>query len=176
MSTTQETIMAKDQYANIAYGNAIEAVAGNMAFGEIHSGVSMFDKVAWLISRIEYNVALGYVNLILDQSDAIYMGLVTSNSLTTFALDQQAVLDYKALQESDFGTPANAILYEQPMTRDFSTLPGGGLLVPPNPIYMAVQGISLAAVARVMCRIYFTYVELKPEEYWELVEARRLVQ
>lgn len=167
--------MAKDVYPNLAYGTITEAVAGTMAFSEIQSGVALFEKVAWLVSRIEYILALGHVNLLLDKSDAIQAGLVASNVITAFNVSDQAVIDFLYLQQADHGAAANDEIYTIPIIKDLSGLPGGGILIPPTPLYVAVRGISLAAVTGVEMRIYFTYIQLKPEEYWELVESRRIV-
>ncbi len=63
--------MPKDKFSNFAFGQALESVAGTMAFSEIQSGVAIFEKVAWVISRIEYNVPVAYANLLLDEADSI---------------------------------------------------------------------------------------------------------
>jgi len=49
-------------------------------------------------------------------------------------------------------------------------------LVPPRPIYLAVKATGFASAAIVSCRFEYTTVELKPDDYWELVEAYRLVE
>lgn len=167
--------MPKDKYSNIAYGEAIESVAGTMAFGEIHSGVSLFDKVAWLISRIDYYISFTALNLMLDETDSITVGITGSNTLTGFGLSQSNVYDTISMCQRDWGASANSQLYTSPFTKDLSTLPGGGLIIPPNPLYAAAQGISLAAPTGASLRIFFTYLDLKPEEYWELVESKRIV-
>jgi len=54
-------------------------------------------------------------------------------------------------------------------------MPGGGLIVPPNPLYLGIKGTGLAAAQAVSCRFWYTTIELTPDEYWELVEARRII-
>jgi len=167
--------MPKDIFANIAYGSAIETAAGTMAYGEITSGIAMFEKKAWLISRVEYSFGIGKLALLVAEADYIQAGITVSNKLTGFDLSDPALIDSVSIGELDFGTPANAVLPREPWVNDYSGLQGGGILIAPNPIYVAIFGYSLAAVAYVEARIYFTYVDLKPEEYWELVESRRLI-
>lgn len=167
--------MPKDNYSNLAYGFAEEIAAGTIAFGEIHSGVSMFEKVAWLVSRIEYNFVNTFMNLMIANTDVFHAGLTATSAMTALGMSDSSVIDRISIQRTDFGTPGSAQLTHMPIIKDFSTMPGGGLLIPPNPLYAAVQGISMAAVVKVSLRIYFTYVSLKPEEYWELVESRRII-
>lgn len=167
--------MPKDTYANLAYGSAIEAAAGTMAFSEIQTGVAIFEKVAWLINRIDYFFSKTYVNLILDNADAVSGGLTTSNTLVAFELSDPSLLDMHSIGAYNLGAAASGALYPNPIVKDLSGLPGGGILVPPSPIYVAVRGISLAAVMKVEMRIHFTFINLKPEEYWELVESRRII-
>ena len=71
------------------------------------------------------------------------------------------------------GTPATSIILTRPWIHDFTALPGGGLIVPATNLYAAIVGEGLASAAYMRTSLYFTYRELKPEEYWELVEATR---
>jgi len=59
--------------------------------------------------------------------------------------------------------------------RDFSSLPGGGLLTLPNPLYLAVQGESLASAVTVRARIHFSRMDMEAENWIELVEQTRLL-
>jgi hypothetical protein len=73
------------------------------------------------------------------------------------------------------GVAAAGMFVMNPYTKDFTSLAGGGILVPPNPLYLAVQGNNLVNAQTVYARLFYTHVELKPDEFWELVEARRII-
>ncbi|GAH07378.1 unnamed protein product, partial [marine sediment metagenome] len=74
-----------------------------------------------------------------------------------------------------FGTAGTALILRKPFTKDFSSLPGGGILVPPNPIYIFAKGNALGSARTVTCRIFYTVRILKAEDFWELVELRRMI-
>jgi len=84
-------------------------------------------------------------------------------------------IDMQQLKRTDFGTAASATLMALPHSRDFSQLPSGGIIIPPAPLYGAIQGSGEAAISACVMRIFYTIKELATEEYWELVEARRLL-
>ena len=85
------------------------------------------------------------------------------------------MLDYRRKIYYESGTPANFAFMDIPIVVDFSTLPGGGIIVPPNPLYLAAKGLGLGAAQSVSVRFWYTNIALKPEEYWELVESRRII-
>lgn len=165
-----------DKYANIGYADVDESAANTLTFSEIETGVSMFEKNAWVIHELEWWVPTSSVALLLAYPDTITMALVASNKLSSIHLNDAAVIDMYEIQYHEQGTEANYLLTEMPVRRDFTNLPGGGLIVTPRPLYVAAQGNSLATVSTIRLRFYFSIVSLKAEEYWELVEARRLVE
>lgn len=167
--------MPKDKYTNLAFAEAVEPSAAAIGFSQIQTGVGMFEKTAWLIARVEYFFNLNRMNLMLDESDTMQAGIVVSNKVSQFDQGDPAVVDQVLVGLRKFGTPANALLYQMPIVKNFSDLPGGGILISPSPLFVAVLGSSLAGPTGVHCRIYFTYISLTPSDYWELIEARRIV-
>jgi hypothetical protein len=63
----------------------------------------------------------------------------------------------------------------QPQTLDFSTLPGTGIIVPADNLYVGIKGTTCGAAGLASIRIYYTVKALKTEEYWDLIEARRVM-
>lgn len=165
-----------DTFANVAYASVTETGANTLTFEEIQSGVSIFEKNAWIIHEIDYYPAEASIQGMTGAGDTLTIGLVASNKVSSIDLSDAAVVD---LIEIDFqlrGAAANAMFLFNPIRRIFDNLPGGGLIVTPRPLYLAAQGNNLGAAATARARIYFTVKTLKAEEYWELVEARRLVE
>lgn len=161
-----------DQYANVAHIQVTESAINTLTYKKLETGISLFEKMAWVISRIEYYwMALAMA----VTGDGIVMGITTSNNPPDLTPDQVAVIDMHKVARIDLGTAGTGMFYSYPIVKSFSELPGGGLIVPPNPIYLATLGVSQPAVTVLDARIYYTTVILKGDEFWELVEARRII-
>lgn len=162
-----------DKYANQAVIQCTESGTATLTFKKLETGISLFEKVAWLISHACYFISgMSQLN---SSGDAISMALTTTDQLTSLALTNAAVIDYQYVLRMDIGTAASGWYYQMPIVANLSGLAGGGVLVPPNPFYLGVAGSGTAAAVTVTCKIYYTTVELKPDEYWELVESRRII-
>ena len=161
-----------DVYANVAHIKVTESGANTLTYKKLETGISLFEKMAWVIARIEY---YWLANAMSAAADGLTMAIMTSDNPTDITPDQVAVIDMTQSVRSDFGTAANGWVFDYPIIRDFSQLPGKGLIVPPNPLYLAARGLSQSAAQVLEARIYYTAVQLKGDEFWELVEARRII-
>jgi len=169
----------RDMFANIASIQCDESAANTLTFKKLETGMSIMDKVAWVISRVEYyinHLEAAYFN---TDTDSLFMALTVSNTINTLISGRieydPAVLHGIAIQRLDIGAAASGFLEVRPLVFDFSTLPGGGLIAPPNPLYLAVQGVGLATAETVWARLYYTNLELTTDQYWELIESRRII-
>lgn len=165
----------KDKFVNKAFITVTESAPNTLTFAELATGVSIFEKVAWVIHRLHWFVGSVVLKELITDTDTVTLGITGNNKMSTITLDDPGVYDMMALICTVSGTPANAFVHTTPIIRDFSTLPGGGIIVPPRPIYIAVIGSGLAAAAVASVRIEYTVMELKADEYWELVEATRIL-
>lgn len=165
-----------DKYVNKAYGEVTESAAGTLSFGEIQTGMAMFEKVAWIIHRIHWFPSAASLLQLTAVSDYLTMALVGSDKMSSLSLRDQAVYDIFVIRPLVYGTAASAEQMVIPVIRDMSNLPGQGLIVPPRPLYIACISGGFANPAIVSARIEFTYKELKADEYWELVEATRIIE
>lgn len=161
---------SSDNFANVIYDAVTESGANTLTFEEINVGLNIFDKVGMVIHLIEYS---NHINLLQADDDSITFGLTQSNGWTTVDPSESSIITYEDFSIAGFGTAANALQRQTPYVRDFSTLPGGGILVTPKPLYLFAKGTNLGSAATVKVRIYFTIMKLKPEEYFELLEARQ---
>ena len=166
---------AKDLYVNKGYGSATESAAGVLTFSEIRTNVSIFEKVAWVIQRVEWYLNQATYGLMLDGSDHIEIAMVASSAIASLGLEMPAVIDLLDIQRVQ-ATNVGFNFQLMPIIRDFSNLPGGGLIIAPRPLFVAIEGISLATPASVECRFYFTQKVLKADEYLELIDFYRIVQ
>lgn len=163
-----------DKYANLAAMTLNMTVANTAVFEKFDFPFSIMDKVALLISRVEYwFTALNQ----LDTGQDYVVGALTVSKNTSSLVDIEdpTIIDSMRIMRIDIGTAASGFFFTQPFTRDFSTLPGGGLLVAPNPLYLAVSSSAAGGVMGCSFRMYYTAVDLNPDEYWQLVESRRII-
>lgn len=165
-----------DKFVNKAFIQVIESAANTLTFAELATGVAIFEKVAWIIHRIHWFVGKAVLKEIIADTFSITYALTGNNKMNQLSLDDPGVYDMQAIICASTAAPANFVVHTIPVVRDFSTLPGGGIIVPPRPIFIAAVGGGLAAPASVQVRIEYTVRELKADEYWELVEATRILQ
>lgn len=109
----------------------------------------------------------------LAAADTFIYAITQSNQITTLSPDESAVVFRLQQYIGEVGTGASGIVFEDPLVGDFTTMPGGGLLIAPRPLYVAVDSDSVANTPEVIFRMYFTILELKTDEYFELLESRR---
>ena len=166
-----------DLFSNIAYASVTESAANTLTFSEIQTGISVHEKVAWVISRIVWHIPTSTLILMAAAADGVNMGLVLSNKIDDLEdMADPSLVDNLIVSRHDFGTGASGYHLFEPIVKDYSALPGKGLIVTPKPLYAACQGISLSTPATVSCRIFYTTKELAADEFWELVQASRIVQ
>lgn len=165
-----------DEYAQMAAMSIQESAANTLTFKKFDTGYNIGSKWAWVISTYEITVATDAISVFGDESDYLDVAMTTNNKITAISdlQDPGVVWHWRYIKHED-GTSANSWFQVWPVVRSFAELPGGGLIVPPNPLYCAIKGNGLASAGGVYIRIYFTEVELKADEYWELVQARNII-
>lgn len=166
-----------DKYANIAALAVDESVAGTVALSQINTGISIKDKLAWLINRIEWQPLSVNATQFNGTGDYLMYGICSAADYDPPAVPSYgdpALIDYNRIMRKDIGTAATGWWKDDTQVKDFSNLPGGGMLVPAVGIYTFVKGSGLAGVAGVRGRMFFTILELGTEDYWELVQSYRI--
>jgi hypothetical protein len=164
-----------DLFSQRAYISVTESVAGTLSFQQLTTGAALFERRAMVIHRMRYFWRFPTWNLLLDTSDYLFAGLSTNGTLTSVLPVDPNVIDFHRWQVFENGAPASSEIIETPTVLDFTTLPGGGKIIPAFPVYGFVQGVSLASVVTCDIEFDFTARVLKAEEYIELVEASRVI-
>lgn len=164
-----------DVFSQQFYLATTESAAGTLTFTQLTTGAALFERRALLLHRLIYNINPVTLALIVAAADYITAAIVTHNKMAGLDYDDPAVVDLFRIMRQDMGVAASGQITETLFAHDFSQLPGGGLLIPAYPIYLAVLGTSLATPATVRCRGFFTARQLEATEYIELVEAARMV-
>lgn len=165
----------QDSFANIAFLEVKESSAGVLTFAQLQLANNlMSEKVALVIHRIDWwTDGLGQTTA---SNDTVTFGLSLTDRLTS-VIDpsQPELLAWHQLNRLDLGTAASGLIIAQPTVDDFSGLPSGGILVPADRLYIGVQGFSLSGVCAALCRLFYTVRPISVNEYWELIEARRIM-
>lgn len=162
-----------DKFANIAYLTVTESAANTLTFATLNLANNLMDsKYAMIIHRAECFIYPTQMN---GTGDIVSMALTVTDRLTGLGLIQPEVLFMRELLRTDMGAAASAIITTSPLIADFSELPGGGILVPADRLYIGAQGSGCAAANTVGMRLYYTVMPLDTADYWELIEARRIM-
>lgn len=163
-----------DRFANVAALTVLESAPATLTFARFNFPFSVMDKVAILISRIEYYI--GYLGYLDATSDSVIAGLSTIGSLVNpLAVDDPQIIDNIRILRLDHGTAGSAVLVVQPEVKDFSALAGGGIILAPSPLYAFIKGTGNPTAMSAQIRMYYTYQALADADYWQLVESRRIV-
>ena len=170
-----KSMSLSDNYVSQAVFDVTESAANTLTFEKLTTGLSVYDQIGWVICRVKYALGVSAQALFNATGDTLSAALTMTNSLSGLGDADPQIYDYIRIQRTDFGTAANAIMTDLEYIHDFSGLPGGGLLVLPEPLYLGVAGLSLSGAAQVVAKIYFKAIELTQQDYFNLVQARQLL-
>lgn len=163
-----------DSWANVAAVKVDETAAGTLTSEKFAFPFSIMDKMGIVIQRLEYFPAgLASLN---STGDEVQMALMSKASVVDIGVQSDpAIIDSQVLTRLDLGTSASGFLFNRVITRDFTTLAGGGILVAPGALYAGVKSSGAAAPMGFWLRMYYTYMTLSADEYWQLVESRNVI-
>lgn len=157
----------KDFYVNRALVLLTMSAANTLTFQEIRFGVGLFQGIALILHRLDLYPNTATAREVVTAADHLVVGLTTSDEITTLNMDQQSVMFSKSL----IAVAATTVPVEAPMSVDLSGLPGGGLIMPANPLYLAMNTSGFAAAGEVRAVLYHTFKELRDSEYLELIQG-----
>lgn len=152
-----------------------ESAANTLTMEKLETGLSIYDKVGWVLNRVEYRLGSGVPALFNASGDYLQMALVMSNQLTALNDNDPAIYTNLMLYRVDIGAAASGSIMTNVYAQDFAALPGGGLLILPNPLYLAVKGTGLTGASSVVARIYYTPMEMADQDFTNLIQARQLL-
>jgi len=163
----------QDKYVNRMIKRCVMDGANTLTFEQIQIGVGLFEGKALLIHRALYEIDETSIGALETESDLIDYGLTVSDNLSDFKMTHGEIIDRGRLCINITGTAATNNVFEMPIVHDFSTLPGGGLIVPANPLFLTMSSAGLAAAGTLDCEIYFTFLELGDADYLELLQSQQ---
>lgn len=162
-----------DQYTNIVFSTVTMSAADTLTFNEVVMGLSLYQKVGLLIHRLEYSMESAGWNALVSNADIVQLAVTTSNNMSTISQDIRSVVDTMDFKAWASGTPANTLIANQPYVHDFTGLPGGGILIPPRPLYVGMDSAGIGSALDGYIRMFFTVQTLKDSEFFELLETFR---
>lgn len=164
----------RDNYANKFYGSATESAANTLTFKEIPTNVNTFDKIAWVLHRLEWYIPKATWDLVINTADTLTCALTASSQITALGLDNPSVIDAYTVGNKE-ATAVGFSYWQMPQIRDFSGLPGGGLIMAPRPLYIGLKAESFTSAATAQLRGYFSQLSMSSDDYLELVDFYRIV-
>lgn len=159
----------------VVLSGLLETAANTLTFDKVETGMSVYDQIGWVLSRVEYRLTANTRSLFNGTGDNLSIALVSTNTLTLLGDANPAIYALRSFTRIDFGTAASATLESNTYVDDYSGLPGGGLLLLPNPLYGAIVGTGLSGPAFVSVILYVQPVQLDKDDYFNLVQARQLL-
>jgi len=157
-----------DRYANVAFGSVTESATNTLTFAQILMGVGLFQGVALLLHRVAWHPSAAALRELVAASDSMDVALTTSNRLAAiYDVNDPAIIAQCRL----ICIAAAVGSYEVPFYSDFTGLPGGGKLIPANPLWIGAKMSGAAAAATIRCQLEFTFVQLDDKDYLELLQA-----
>lgn len=160
-----------DQYPNRAFIYLTTSAANTLTFEQVQFGVGLFQGVALVLNRIEWCPDQGSLSELVAAADRFFVALTNRADLASLEPENQNILAYKSLRAMQVGAVVSLNHIELPLVSDFSSMPGGGLIMPANPLYIGLETAGFAAVANVRVVMYFTFKQLADAEYIELIQT-----
>lgn len=159
----------KDSYANIGYGTVTMSAANTLTFSQIQFAVGLFQGIAILLHRVLWYPTNTSCREMVAATDDMQLAITTSNRLTAIAdVAEPAVVALKRI----IGVGVAVEPWTLPLVTDYTMLPGGGKLIPANPIYLAMVTVGAVAASAAKAHLEFTFVELQAADYLELIQAQ----
>lgn len=161
----------KDVYPNRAFERLTLSAANTLTFVQLQFGVGLFQGIAAIINRIEWFPPIATIQELLTGADTLEMALTNRDDLANLDPTNQSVLAKKNIIPLQVGAVTSLTHERYPMISDYSTMPGGGLIVPANPLYVGMITTGFAAAAVVDIVVYLLFKQLTDAEYIELVQT-----
>jgi len=163
--------ISKDVFVNRALVGMTMSAANTVTFEQIRFGVGLFQGVALLLHRISYYLEhASWAELVAD-SDYCSMGITVRDDLSSLTPTNLNLVDVVDMDTCIVGTVVGIDHVVRPIISDFSRMPGGGLLLPANPIYLAMSSAGFAAAGVCRAVLYFTFKQLADKDYLELLQT-----
>lgn len=165
----------KDKFDQFMTLSVTMSAANTLTFSEVNVGVSIFDYAAFIISRIEYSLAVGSLDELKLNADSAEVALTGSDTITSLSLSQTEVYDALVFGVRANASPASSELLPMPVIHDFSNMEGGGLLVPAQNMFVGMTSTDFVGAGFARLRVYYRVLSLEAADFVELVQRLRVI-
>lgn len=171
---------AQDKFAQIAAIGVPQSAANTLTFArlDVIAGAQLGkQKYGMVLHKCETYVPPSAFADFTADTDFIQWGLSIGDNIAALSLYDPAVLHFRSVTSGLVATAAGTArqFVETVYVDDFSSLPGGGIIISADRLYGFVDSGGLANAHTLTLRLYYTMMELSTEDYWELVESRRII-
>lgn len=143
--------------------------------GQLVTGLSNLQKIAWAVSRIEYEVDMSALSWLGEALDEIRLALTASSSTTQImTFDNASIYDLAGIGTMITQAAADPFSgrLDFPIVHQFNE----PLLILPQNIYLATRTYNTTGSGSVSnaakARIHYKEVELGPEDWYDLLQLR----
>lgn len=161
----------QDVYPNRALFNVTLSAANTLTFQQIRFGMGLFQGTAIIVNRIDWHLDMVTVHEIITNGDEVRMALTNRDDITALAMDNMNVLAMNEVTAIVVGTVVGIMHFRNPIVQDFSNLPGGGLIIPANPLFIGAVSLGITAAITVQAVMYYQTKVLADADYIELVQS-----
>lgn len=180
--------MANGKQRKVVSGDYAQAAVFQLATGAIDSplyrklevmAASLLgtSKYGIIIKQLEYYFADVLVNsAVCDLTIALALADL-DEELSPALLSDGRLVDMCQLRATSYqGAPVNFMTVGiAPVVHSFVDLPGGGLLVPADYIYGAIDSTARGALVSGALRLWYEVIELSPTDYLDLLQSRNIL-
>jgi hypothetical protein len=165
-----------DKYNQVALFNTSGSVATSFQkAAQLITGISNLQKEAFVVSRLEYDLPVGWLTCIAAAAGKyISVGVSASDKLDqNLDLGNGALYDFVRVEcpvaPAAMGGP---FFHQFPLIHEWA--PGNELLMLPQKLFLVlkVESSSNLTVVPVWLRMWYKIIELGPNDYFDLLQLR----
>lgn len=156
-----------DLYINRTNATVVMSALNTLTFQQIRFAAGLFEGIALLLTRVLWYPTNTSLRELVASTDSLHMALTTRSDLTAIDPVNLSVLVSKNI----VGLATNTEPIITPLINDFSNMPGGGMLIPANPLYLGAFTAGAAAASSVRVVLEYRWKKLSPQESIELLQT-----
>jgi len=148
------------------------AAATGVVINQLVTGITSMQKVAWEVSRIEYEINKDLLQVIFNSDqDEFHIGITQSNApAQDITLQSASLIDKLTTLQQNDAVPATRFPTYWPVVHEFSA---PRLVLPQSLFAIMVWDTTLPLVAeKAIIRIWYREREVTKEDWYDLLQLR----
>lgn len=165
-----------DTFAQRFVIRVLQSAANTLTYAKLGLTLGLGEKKAWIIHKLEWFLSITSYQEMTSNGDTLLAALCTSSRPTSILLQDESIIAAVQVHRNDAGTAASGNLVQMPIVTDYTSLPGGGLILSPSPLYLAYYTAGLTSAAVCELNGWYTEATLTDADYLQLIEMARIQQ